>query len=102
MKLKEGSALKYLNFRICQSTLGFSIYQTDHLMELVNKWFPTGKFINVDTNFRTDSTYEKELLDALPLTGHALHKAGLEYHGKFGHTMVTIVKYKDITIDHFI
>ena len=24
---------------------------------------------------------------ALPLTGHALHKAEMEYHGKFGHTL---------------
>ena len=24
---------------------------------------------------------------ALPLTGHALHKAEIEYHGKFGHTL---------------
>ena len=24
---------------------------------------------------------------ALPLTGHALHKAELEYHGKYGHTL---------------
>ena len=52
-------------------------------MELVNEWFPTGKFRNVDTPFRTDSSYEKELLAALPLTGHALHKAEMEYHGKF-------------------
>ena len=30
-----------------------------HIMELVNEWFPTGKFIKFDTLFRTDSTYEK-------------------------------------------
>ena len=24
---------------------------------------------------------------ALPLTGHTLHKAEMEYHGKFGHTL---------------
>ena len=56
-------------------------------MELVNEWFPTGKFRNVDTSFRTDSSYEKELLDALPLTGHALQKAEMEYHGKCVHTL---------------
>ena len=28
-----------------------------------------------------------ELLAAFPLTGHALHKAETEYHGKFGHTL---------------
>ena len=32
MKVQEGSVLKYLNFRICQSPLGFSIDQTDHTM----------------------------------------------------------------------
>ena len=56
-------------------------------MELVNKWFLTGKFRNVDTPFRKDSSYEKELLDDLPLTGHALQKAEMEYHGKFRHTL---------------
>ena len=40
MKVQEVSVLKYLNFRIFQSPLGFSIYQTYHIMELVNEWFP--------------------------------------------------------------
>ena len=26
-------------------------------------------------------------MDALPLTGHALYKAKMEYHGKFVHTL---------------
>ena len=68
MKVQEGSVLKYLNFWIFQSPLGFSIDQTDHIMGLVNEWFPTGKFSNVDTHFCTDSLYEKELLAALSLT----------------------------------
>ena len=59
MKVQEGSVLRYLKFRICQSPLGFSIDQTDEIMELVNEWFPTRKFKNVDTPFRTDSSYEK-------------------------------------------
>ena len=46
-------------------------------MELVNEWFPTGKFRNIDTPFWKDSSYEKELLDAFPLTGHVLHNAEL-------------------------
>ena len=29
----------------------------------------------------------KEFLAALTLTGHALQKAEMEYHGKFGHTL---------------
>ena len=59
-------------------------------MELVNEWFPTGKFRKVDTPFRIDSSYEKELLAAFPLTEYALHKVEMEYHGKFGHTLGSI------------
>ena len=87
MKVQEGLVLKYLNFRNCQSTLGLSIDHTDQIMELINEWSPTRKFRNIDTPFWTDSSHKKELLAALPLTGHALHKAELEYHGKFGHKL---------------
>ena len=48
---------------------------------------PNWKFRNVDTPFRTDSSYERKLLAALPLTEHAIQKAEMEYHGKFGHTL---------------
>ena len=58
IKVKKGSVLKYLNFRISESPLGFSVDQNDHIMELVNEWFPTGKFRNIGTPFRTDSAYE--------------------------------------------
>ena len=34
--------------------------------------------------------YEKELMSTLPLTRNVLHKAEMEYHGKFGHTRVRI------------
>ena len=71
MKVQEGSVLKYLNFRVFQSPLGFSIDQTDHIMELVNEWFPTGKLRKVNTPFWTHSSYGKEILAALTLPGNA-------------------------------
>ena len=37
IKVQEGSVLKYLNLRIIQSRLGFSVDQTDQLTELVNE-----------------------------------------------------------------
>ena len=38
----------------------------------------------------------------LPLTGHALHKAEMEYHGKFGHTLGRIQHISLMSIiDHF-
>ena len=42
-KVQEGSVLKYLNFRIFQSSLSFSVDQTDKIMKLVNEWFPNVK-----------------------------------------------------------
>ena len=75
MKLQEISVLTYLSFRIFQSPLGFSIDQTDHIMELVNECPRTGKFRKFDTPFQIDSSYKKESLAALTLTGHALLKA---------------------------
>ena len=59
MKFQEGSVLKYLTFRIFQCPLGFSVDHTDHIMELVNEWLPTRKYITSDTPFSTDSTDEK-------------------------------------------
>ena len=56
-------------------------------MELVNEWLPTEKIRKVDTHFRIESTNEKELIYALTLTGNELHKAEMEYHEKFGHTI---------------
>ena len=67
IKSQEGSIIKYLNFRIFQSPIDLSIDQTDHIKELVNEQFPTGKFRKVDTPFWTDSTYEKEIMAELPL-----------------------------------
>ena len=59
MKAQEGSVLKHLNFRIFQSPIGLSVDKTDHIMELLNEWYPTGKFRKFDTPFRTYSAYEK-------------------------------------------
>ena len=42
-------------------------------------------FRKFDTSFSIDSTYEKELMDALLLTGNALCKEEMKYHGKFGY-----------------
>ena len=43
--------------------------------------------MRVGIHFRTESTYEKDLMAENPLTGNANFKAEMEYHGKFGHTI---------------
>ena len=75
IKFQEGSVLKYLYFRIYQSSLGFSVDHTHHIMVIVKEWFPTEKNRKVYTPFRTDSTYEQKLKHELPLAGDDLHKA---------------------------
>ena len=50
-KVQEGSVLKCLIFRILQSPLGFSLDNNHQIIELVNEWFPTGKFRNIDKTF---------------------------------------------------
>ena len=56
-------------------------------MELVNEWFSPGNFMNVDTPFWADSTYEKELVAVVTLIVKALCKSEMEYHSKFGHAI---------------
>ena len=75
IKFQEGSIIKYLDFRVCRSPLGFSIDHTVHIIDLLNEWFPTGNFRNVDTPFQKYSMYEKELMAAVTLTGNILNKA---------------------------
>ena len=58
MRFQEGSDIKYLNLRIFQSPIGFSVNHTDHIMELINKWFPAETFIRVHATFSTDSIYD--------------------------------------------
>ena len=87
MKFQEGPVVKYLNFRIFQYPLGLSVDQSDHIKKLVNECFPTVTFRNVETSFRKDSTYEKELIAVITLTVNALHKSEIEYNGKFGHNL---------------
>ena len=59
IKFQEGYSLKYLNFPNFQSPLGLRVYQTDHITEVVNEWFPTGKIRKDDTPFSTDSTLKR-------------------------------------------
>ena len=58
IKIQEVSVLKYLNSRIFHFPLGFSVDQTNHIMELVNEWLPAGILRDIDTPFSKYSTYE--------------------------------------------
>ena len=83
----KGSVPKKNNFRIAQSHLWFILDQIDHIIELVSKWFPDGKFFKIDTTLRTESTYEKEIMYDVLMKSDTLQKSEHEYHGKLCHTI---------------
>ena len=80
LMINEGSVMKYSNFRISQSHIGFSIHFIEHLVELFTEWIPDGKFRKFDTPICTDYVYEKEIMDAVNITGELLLKAYIDYH----------------------
>ena len=63
IKIQEGSVIRYLKIRIYLSPLGVSIYQTYNIMDLVNGWLLYGEFINLDTPYQEDYTYEIKIID---------------------------------------
>ena len=64
-----------------------SIDHTDHIVQLVNEWLPTEKFIKCDATFLTESTYEKDIMAVLNLTVNSFCEEEMKYHGKFGHNI---------------
>lgn len=72
---KTGSFLYYYNMCIFQLSLGITIDQTGHIEDkIIDTYFPLEKIegshpTTVYTPFRTNSTYEVDLLEQLPLDG---------------------------------
>eukprot|EP00956_Cyclotella_meneghiniana_P015837 scaffold24602_cov53-Cyclotella_meneghiniana.AAC.1 len=80
---------KYLNLRIISTEHGVSYDQTEHIEhKIIKKYFPDWKVADsglkaVHTPFRTDSQYEIDLLEQLPLQGKDLKEAEKKYGGSF-------------------
>jgi hypothetical protein len=98
---KEGTVLGYLNLRIIQTIHGVSCDQTDHILrKIVHKYFPPDKISTlkpVHTPFRTDSEYEKELLEQLPATPTELKELEKRYMGTFPGILGEIMHIECIT-----
>ena len=59
-------------FRLIQYPIGYIIDQTVHVLGLTKYCFTGNKFRTINTPFSIYSTYEKEILDNLPLNSLAL------------------------------
>ena len=81
---QEGTVLKYLNFRIIQSTHGVSIDQTTHIQELVNTYTPIDmKLQIVDTPLRADRQFQTEIANSIPSSPAELKQLENEFGFKF-------------------
>jgi hypothetical protein len=85
----EGSILKFLNLRIVQSPAGISFDQTNHIQNIILAEY----FKDVDPGsiklqaypFPLDSSFERQLYEAAPLTGIDLTNATKRFGFSFGH-----------------
>ena len=81
---QEGPVLKYLNLRIIQSEAGISIDQTQHILDMVQPHYPkNSNFTKTDSPFRTDRSYESEIINAIPSTKEELALLEQQYGGSY-------------------
>jgi hypothetical protein len=89
LTVSEGSLLKFLNLRIVQSPAGISFDQTQHIHNNILAEY----FANVDPKsikmqpypFPLDSSFERRLFEAPPLTGIDVTNATKRFGFAFGH-----------------
>ena len=63
--MQKGTQLKYLNFRILQTTHGISIDQCDHILELVYTYIPVDTKISpANTPLRSDRQFNDEVANS--------------------------------------
>jgi hypothetical protein len=83
LTVQTGHVLKFLGLRIIQSSSGITIDQGEYIFEMLNHYFgwDVDKIKTVSTPMRYDSEFERELYDAIPLSGEELRKAEIKYKG---------------------
>ena len=84
--IQDGPLLKYLNIRIIQTEEGISIDQSKHIYDnITSKRFNINdeRFKTADTPFRTDSAYEKSLVETLPASHDELRELEKEFGGQY-------------------
>ena len=94
--VQTGHVLKYLNQRVVQSDQGISYDQTHHIKtNVIDLFFPPSsseRVKGVDTPYRTDSQYEKDLNETLPATKEELQELEKQYGASY-HTQVGMLMH---------
>ena len=66
---QEGTVINFLNLQIVTSDTAISIDQTQHILDMVEPYFPRLQhFSKTNTPMRTDKQFEIEYADSLPTT----------------------------------
>ena len=86
-KVRGGTELSFLNFRIIQSEHGISLDQSNHIINsLLKQYFDKDEKVKYESSpFPLDNKFEYELFTALPMSDEELAKAEKQYKGKYNH-----------------
>ena len=87
LSLQEGSVLSYLNMRIIQSEHAISLDQAEYIFDLLLAFFgdKADRIKTASTPLRSDSTFEKDLYEATPLSETELVEYARCYRGGYRH-----------------
>ena len=85
LTVQHGKVLKFLGIRIIQSSTCLSLDQAEYTFDILTHYFglDIDKIKTLNSPMRYDTDYEKELFDALPLTGPQLQLACIKYKGSY-------------------
>ena len=91
LRTQSGDVLKFLGIRIIQSDAVITMDQGEYVFDILEQYFGSDvdKVKTVTTPMRTDSDFEKELFDALPLTDDGLIEATRRFRGSYRFRMAS-------------
>ena len=85
LTIQLGAVLKFLGLRIVQSSHAISIDQGNYIFQALTKYFGSDvdKVKTVSTPMRYDNEFEKELMEAAPLSQAELLQYAKDYRGTY-------------------
>ena len=85
LTVQAGQVLKFLGLRIIQTNDKLSVDQGEYTFEILQHYFGDAveKIKTLSSPMRYDNDYEKDLIDALPLSPSQLQYACIKYKGSF-------------------
>ena len=85
LTVQNGNVLKFFGIRIIQSDIGISLDQGECVYDMLEYYFgrDVDKVKTISSPMRYDSSFEKELFEAIPLTDVELTACCIEFKGGY-------------------